>query len=80
MTRNQIAAAVAAATKTAATVELVKGKGYWYFTASDVARNLFDSETILVMRLNDMPSARWVEDGVAFVSRVEADYAERVAA
>jgi hypothetical protein len=77
MTRTQIAAAVAAQTKTTATVELVKGEGYWYFTVSDVARNLYDSETILTMRLNDMPPARWIATGVEFVNRVEAEYAAR---
>lgn len=57
MTRNQIAANVAKLTGTAATVELVKGEGYWYFTASDVARNIYESESIYTMRLGDMTPA-----------------------
>lgn len=80
MTRNQIAAKIAARTGTACAVELVKGEGYWYFTASDVARNIYESKSEYVMYLGEMTPAEWVALGAAFVSQVEADYAERTAA
>lgn len=79
MTRTQIAAKIAAETNTACTVELVKGEGYWYFTASDVARNIYESQTEYVMYLADMTSAEWAARGVSFINQVEADYAERTA-
>lgn len=77
MTRNQIAAAIAKQTGTAATVELVKGEGYWYFTASDTARNIYDSQSEYVMYLSEMSDAEWIARGVSFINRVEAEYADR---
>lgn len=58
-------------------VELVRGDGYWYFVYSDVARNIFDSESVYTMRLNDLTVAHWVEIGEKFISRIEAEHAKR---
>ncbi|MFO0201890.1 MAG: hypothetical protein ACK528_02040 [Alphaproteobacteria bacterium] len=79
MTRHQIAAKIAAATGTACEIELVKGDGYWYFTVSDVARNIWESKSECVMYLGSIPASRWIEWGVSFVNQVEADQAERIA-
>ena len=77
MTRTEVAAKVAKQTQTACAIELVKGEGYWYFTASDVARNIYESQTEYVMYLSDMMSSEWVNRGSTFVANVEAEYAER---
>lgn len=78
MTRNEIALQVASNTGVA--VELVKGEGYWYFTATWLADGqvkAYDTESVYTMRLGDMPPARWIETGKAFVAGFVADLQER---
>lgn len=60
-------------------VELVRavGHGYWYFVYSDIAANVYETESVYVMRLNDMPLERWVTDGKEFVAKVEERKADR---
>lgn len=51
--------------------------GYLYFAFDDPSRNVFDTESVYTMRLNDMPLERWVEIGKAFVAKTETKIAER---
>lgn len=62
-----------------ANLELVRGvgHGYWYFVYDDAANNVYETESVYVPRLNDMPLERWVEAGKIFVVKVEAEAAER---
>jgi hypothetical protein len=41
-------------------------EGYWYFAFDDKERNIFETQTVYVMRLSDMPLERWIEDGKDF--------------
>jgi hypothetical protein len=54
-----------------ATLELARGDGYWYFILDDGA-NLYDTHSVMTMRLGDLSLDQWVDDGVAFVQRVAA--------
>lgn len=78
MTRNEIARKVQG--QSAIEIELVKGEGYWYFTASNVAMNVYESQTEYVMYLSDMDDAEWIARGKSFLAQVEANYDDRKAA
>jgi hypothetical protein len=52
-------------------LSLVKGEGYWYFIYDDVARGIYETESVYTMRLNDMINHMWLEDGLRFVKKVE---------
>lgn len=45
-------------------LELVKGKGYFYFVFDDGKQ--YDTLTVPVFGLNEVPLARWVAEGEAF--------------
>jgi len=49
---------------------LYKGEGYWYFTYDKGA--VYETYSVMTMRLNDMSVDRWVEIGAAFAADVEA--------
>jgi len=74
-TRNEIAALVQG--QSPVSIELVKGEGYWYFTASDSTRNIYDSHSVYTMRLSDQTPAEWAAIGTAFLNQVEQDYSDR---
>ena len=63
-----------------ATVELVKGDGYWYFAyvveATATRRMVYDTESVACMYLNSMPDERWIAEGRPFVERMNAELAE----
>lgn len=50
-------------------VELVKGKDYLYFVYDDGKR--YDTLSVMVPRLNDMPLERWVAEGKEFAAKME---------
>lgn len=75
MTRNEIAAKVAKGSPFI--VELVKGQGCWYFTASSPALNFYETRTVYTMRLSDQKPARWIEEGEDFVAECIAQLESR---
>lgn len=58
----------------------VPGDGYWYFAYDAIESNFYETESIYVMRLNDMSLERWVEYGVSFVAKSEEKLKERAEA
>jgi hypothetical protein len=52
-------------------LKLVAGKGYWYFVFDDTGK-LYDTHTVFVMRLSDLPLERWIEEGKDFVQEMKA--------
>lgn len=52
-------------------LSLFKGDGYWYFVYDDAEKNIFETKSIPVMFLNQMPLDMWVQDGVDFVNEIE---------
>jgi hypothetical protein len=52
-------------------LELVRGRGYWYFIYDDVAKGLYDTKSVYVMHLRDMDFDQWVSDGREFVAKME---------
>lgn len=73
MTRQEIAAQVAQGSRFE--VELVKGEGYWYFTAS--ADNFYETDSIYVMYKGSLTDAQWLVEGRDFVAKCEAEFQER---
>lgn len=57
----------------------VTGKegGYWYFVYDDVPNNVYETESVYVMRLNDMDLNRWVSTGLSFVLETEKSLEDR---
>lgn len=51
--------------------------GYWYFVYDDIANGIYETESVYVMRLNDMALDRWVASGKDLVAMCEAKLAER---
>jgi hypothetical protein len=49
---------------------LVAGNGYWYFVFDDVAANMFETHSVSVMRLNQLPLEQWIADGKEFVAKM----------
>lgn len=53
-------------------LNLYRGEGYWYFIYDNLSNGgVYDSHSVYVMRLNDMGLDRWVDEGKAFVKKVE---------
>lgn len=50
-------------------VELVKGRGYFYYTFDDGDR--FDTQDVYVYKLTDQPFETWVRGGEAFADEME---------
>lgn len=63
-----------------AKIELVRGGGYWYFAytmeATQSRRMVYDTESVYVMRLNDMSEERWIAEGARFVGRMNLEVEE----
>jgi len=59
-------------------IELVRGKGYWYFVYDDVPAKFYESHSIYVCYLNQMRVDTWVKLGKDFVAECEAKIAERI--
>lgn len=53
-------------------LELVAGKGYWYFIYDDVAKALYDTRSIPVYTLREASLEFWVAEGKEFVAKMEA--------
>lgn len=51
-------------------LKLYQGPGYWYFVYDDIPNNVFESKSVMVMRLNDMPLKRWIETGQDFIEKM----------
>jgi hypothetical protein len=51
-------------------LSLLAGKGYWYFVFDDKAK-LYDTHTVFVMRLNQLPLEQWIEEGKDFVKEMK---------
>ena len=51
-------------------LRLYQGDGYNYFIYDDEENNIYESESIMVMRLNWMSLEQWIDAGRAFISRV----------
>lgn len=49
-------------------VELVKGKDYFYFVFDDGQR--YDTLSVMVPRLNDFTLAAWIDEGKQFAARM----------
>jgi len=59
-------------------VELVNSHaGYFYFVYDDAAKNIWESESVYVCFFSHLPIDRWIDIGLDFALRVEA---ERMAA
>lgn len=56
-----------------ATLELVKGEGYWYFVFDDIPNNVYETESVYVTKLNHLDLERWIEIGKAFVAKIKED-------
>jgi hypothetical protein len=52
----------------------VARKGYWYFAYTDnrQGRMIYDTHSVYIPRLNDMPLDMWVADGKEFAQRMDA--------
>jgi hypothetical protein len=51
-------------------LQLYKGEGYWYFEYDD-GDKVFDTHSVMTMYLSSMTVQQWVEEGTAFVKRME---------
>ena len=51
-------------------LKLYAGKSYWYFVYDD--GKLYDTHSVFVMRLNEMPLERWIEEGQDFLKKMRA--------
>lgn len=56
-----------------ATLELVKGEGYWYFVYDDVINNKYDTHSEYVFYLNSLDLDNWVDIGTKFVERMKGE-------
>lgn len=50
------------------------GGGYWYFVYDDVERNIHETLSVPVFRLNHMALASWVEEGKQLIQNVNDLY------
>ena len=50
-------------------LSLYRGEGYWYFVLDD-GGDLFEEQSVPVMRLNQLSFSEWVDEGRAFCNRV----------
>jgi outer membrane protein assembly factor BamE (lipoprotein component of BamABCDE complex) len=44
-------------------LDLVNGKGYWYFVYDDVENNIWETESVYTMYLNSLSVEQWVNIG-----------------
>lgn len=51
-------------------LKLVPGKSYWYFVFDDASANKYDTRSVMVMRLNQLPLQQWIEEGRDFLKKV----------
>lgn len=58
-------------------LQLVRGAGYWYFIYDDVANGIYETTSVMTMRLGDFTVEEWAADGREFVAKVERQHAER---
>lgn len=47
---------------------LVNGSGYWYFMYDDPENNIYETQSVYVMRLKHLALDKWVSIGDKFVS------------
>jgi hypothetical protein len=52
-------------------LELVAGKGYWYFIYDDTKAGRYDTRSVYVMRLGHLSVEEWVKEGREFVAKME---------
>lgn len=57
-------------------LNLYKGDGYWYFIYDN--GTTYESESVMVIRLNDMTVEQWVDAGEAFVERCKKIEEDRI--
>ena len=57
-------------------LQLHPGKGYWYFVYDDTAAAIYDSRSIMVMRLSDLTFDRWLEEARDFVAHVTTKWSK----
>lgn len=50
---------------------LVRGKGYWYFVYDN--GTLYETHSVMTVRLSDLPIGSWVSEGREFCRRVESE-------
>ena len=53
-------------------IELVKGKGYFYFIFDDGGKK-YETLSVMVYALNQMSLERWLSDGRDFIKQCEAE-------
>lgn len=49
-------------------LHLFDGGGYWYFVYDDASRNVWESRSVYVNRLRDMPIEQWTAEGRLLVA------------
>lgn len=52
-------------------LERITGHGYWIFIYDAPAANVYETESVYCMRLNDMSAERWAEAGLSFLAGVK---------
>jgi hypothetical protein len=53
-------------------LRLVDGGGYWYFIFDDIEKHkVYETYSIAVMRLSDMPLDHWIEEGNGFLAKMK---------
>jgi hypothetical protein len=57
-------------------LSLYKGEGYWYFIFDN--GTTYESESIMVIRMNDMTVEQWVDAGEAFLERCKKIEEDRI--
>lgn len=60
-------------------VEMVRGGGYHYFIYSDVAKNIYETESHYVYYTSHLSYENWMEKGAAFINRMVEKIAEKEA-
>ena len=56
-------------------LDIAKGEGYVYFIYDDEPAGLFDTHSVMVPRFNELSLEAWIEEGRAFVARMEGERA-----
>lgn len=51
-------------------LELVKGKGYFYFVYDDVENKVYDTHTVMVYTLNQLPLESWNYEAGEFLKKL----------
>jgi hypothetical protein len=58
-------------------LQLYQGKGYWYFIYDDRDAAIYDTRSIMVMRLSDLSFERWLEEARDFVAYVNTKWRKK---